>query len=233
MNIFQKLLPENLYHSYLVEGDPEEAGQKLLEFLCDKKITQRSDPDLFFERYESLTIQNSREIKDWNSKLPTKENGKKICLIGANFINREAEQSLLKIIEEPGKDTYFFIITPNTSILLDTIHSRTHTLKYTNEQDKELSALAKKIIDSSIKNRLEIIANFVKENKNEDSSGSLRRCSGNLLGEIEKIIYQNFKNNTNDKKNIFVLEEIIKGKKYLNSVGASAKMILEHIALIL
>lgn len=233
MNIFNKLIPENLYHCYVIEGDLNLAGLDLLNFLKEKKILKNNDPDFFYQRYESLTIQDSREIKNWHNQLSLKKNGKKICLIEANFINREAEQALLKIIEEPGRDTHFFIVTPNTAILKDTTKSRVHSLKYTDEQSKEISALAKEIIKSSLKVRLDIIANLIKENKNEDSSGAIRRLSFDLLGEIEKNIYSMFKKNPSNRNYIFILEEILKNKQYLNTPGASVKMILEHIAIIL
>ncbi len=233
MNIFQKLLPDDLYHSYLIEGDPENAGADLVEYLKYKKIVREKDPDLFCQTYESLTIKDSREIKEWHSQLPTKENGRKICLIGTNFINREAEQALLKIIEEPGIDTHFFIITPDTSILLDTIRSRTHSIKYEDEKSNEIIDLAKKLTTSPIKDRMEIIAEIIKNKKSEESSGPLRRYTSKLLEEIENIVYQKFKENTKNEENIFVLEEIALNKKYLNQPGAAVKMILEHIALII
>lgn len=233
MNIFKKLLPEDLYHSYLVEGSFEQAGLDLVEYLKEKKIITDNDPDFFYQRYESLTIQNSREIKSWHSQLSVKKEGKKVCLIETNFINREAEQALLKVMEEPGLNTHFFIITPNISILKDTTKSRVHSLRYLDEQNKEISEIAKKIISSPLKNRFEIISDLVKENKNEDSSGSLRRYANLLLSEIEKIVYLKFKKDLENKDNIFILEEISKNKKYLNYPGAAVKMILEHIALIL
>ncbi len=233
MNIFNKLLPEDLYHSYLIEGDPENAGLELIEYLKNKKIIKDNDPDFFYQKYESLTIKDSREIKEWHSRLPTNENSRKICLVGTSFINREAEQALLKIIEEPGIKTHFFIITPDISILVDTIKSRTHSVKYKEEQDKEIKELAQKIISSPLKTKLDLIAKIIKDKKSEDSSGPLRRYASSLLGEIERTIYLNFKKDPKNKENIFKLKELEENKKYLNNSGAAVKMILEHIALVI
>jgi hypothetical protein len=233
MNIYNKLLPEDLYHSYLIEGDPENAGIELVQYLKYKKIIGDNDPDLFYQKYESLTIGDSREIKEWHSRLPNKENGCKICLVGTNFINREAEQALLKIIEEPGQNTHFFVITPDISILLDTIKSRTHSIKYEDEQNKEIEGLASKMLTLSTKDRLDLITKMIKDKKSEESSGPLRRYASSLIGQIENIIYQNFKKNPNNKETVFKLEELEENKKYLNNPGASVKMVLEHIALII
>lgn len=233
MNIFNKLLPENLYHSYLIEGDPENAGIELIEYLKYKKIIKDNDPDFFYQKYESLTIKDSREIKDWHSRLPSNEKSRKICLIETSFINREAEQALLKIIEEPGIRTHFFVITPDTSVLADTIRSRTHSIKHKEEQDKDIKELVSKIFSSSIKIRLDLIAKIIKDKKSEDSSGPLRRYASSLLEEIENVIYISFKKNPKNRDSIFKLRELEENKKYLNNSGASVKMILEHIALII
>lgn len=232
MNIYEKLLPDNLYHSYVIEGDPEGASEDLVQYLIKRNIIIKNDPDLFYQKYESLTIDDSREIKEWHSRLPTKSESKKICLISTNFINKEAEQSLLKIIEEPGTSTFFFIVTPDSSVLLNTTRSRVQVVKHKEAFDENLSEIANQIISLPLKDKLEIIASLVKKNKSEESSGPLRRYAINLLNEIEKQIYKNFKNEPKNKNYMFVLEELVKNKNYLNYRGASVKMILEHIAMI-
>lgn len=40
MSHFENLFPENLYHSYIVEGDPETTSRDLIEFLKKEKKYQ-------------------------------------------------------------------------------------------------------------------------------------------------------------------------------------------------
>jgi DNA polymerase III delta prime subunit len=229
---FKKLFPKNLYHSYVVEGEPESTGRELLKFLEVHGDIKSQSPDTLFQIYESFTMDNSGEIKDWHSRLGI-SGGKKICIIATKYINREAEQTLLKIIEEPTVNTHFFIVVPDASSLADTILSRAQVVKIKPNDDKDLQKLVVAFISANPKSRIEMIASIIKENKDEENSGKLRFYASSFINELENNFYQKFKN---DKKNIkarFFLEELQKVHGYLNTPGASVKMILEHLALVI
>ena len=85
-----------------------------------------------------------------------------------------------------------------------------------------------------MKDKFEIIEKLVKAHKDEDlDSGGLRYHAIDLLNSIEKVVYDNWQKNKYDKNLISILEEIGEKRAYLNQPGASVKMILEHIAIIL
>ena len=94
---FHNLFPRNLYHSYVLEGNPEEIVYSLRIYLEDRGEVNKQSEDLSLNLYDSFAIQDSQKIKEWYQNKPT-DGKKKICIIGAKFINREAEQTLLKII---------------------------------------------------------------------------------------------------------------------------------------
>lgn len=231
MNIFSKLFPENLYHSYIVEGDPDVILLSLLDFLESRIDVGIHNPDILSQNYESFSIADSYEIKEWHSKRGITDN-KRICIIGAKFINREAEQALLKMIEEPQSGTHFFIVVPNASILLDTLRSRTHIIKV-EPDESEFSTKAQEFIKAPIAKRIEIVAQLLDDNKDNDTSGKLRFEATELINELEKNMFQKFKKDKNDINIQFVLNELSSSRMYLGTPGASVKMILEHIALVL
>jgi len=139
MNTFEKLFPKDLYHSYVIEGEPNETATKLLKFLEIRGEVEKGSPDVLCQNYESFTMNDVGQIKDWHSRLGITKS-KKVCILATKFINREAEQALLKIIEEPAINTHFFIIVPDASLLLDTIISRVHVIKIKekeNDKNKE------------------------------------------------------------------------------------------------
>lgn len=232
INIFEKLFPQNLYHSYIVEGEPEILAPLLLEFLKNRGEIDPQNPDVLFQSYKSFTIDDSREIKDWHSRKGI-TNSKKVCIIATNFINREAEQALLKIIEEPNEKTHFFIIIPDSSVLLPTIISRTHTIKIEQDQNIEIQKEVINFIKSTPKERIDIVAFIIKDNKDEESSGKLRHFATLFVNGLESIFHKRFKENINDEKVKFVLNELEKARGYLSTPGASVKMILEHLALVI
>ncbi len=228
----EKLFPQNLYHSYIVEGDPQVDSSSLLSFLEVRGEVEKGSPDVLCQIYESFTMDDSREIKDWHSRKGISD-GKKVCIIATKFINREAEQTLLKIIEEPGVNTHFFIIVPDSSVLLPTIISRTHIVKIEQDKDIEIQKEAINFIKSTSKERIDIVALIIKNNKDEESSGQLRYYATTFVNGLESIFYKRFKENINDEKVKFVLVELQKARGYLSTPGASVKMILEHLSLVI
>jgi len=232
MNSLSDLFPENLYHSYIIEGDPTTAIPLLLSFLESRSDIGTQNPDILCQSYDSFTITDTPAIKDWHTKRGITDK-KRICIIGTKFINHEAEQSLLKIIEEPQINTHLFIIVPNALLLLDTIRSRTHLVKILDSEDSYFKKIANEFISSKPSERLETVAKIIDDNKDNENSGGLRFQATELINEIEKLIYEKFKKDKNNINTHFTLDELQKSRLYLSTPGASVKMILEHIALVL
>lgn len=244
LKILEQLFPGDLYHSYVVEGDPSLLANELLWFLESRGEIEKQSQDVICQMYESFTMEDSRVIKDWHNKLGI-TSGKRICILAAKFINKEAEQALLKIIEEPAIDTHFFMVVPDSSVLLPTIISRVQIVKIpahstlgvvSGNEEKIKSVEITKEASSFIKmtpvDRINKIVQIIKEKK-EDENSNLRFYVLNFINELEKDFYQKFKGNKNDKNIIFILGELEMSRKYISAPGASVKMILEHLALVI
>lgn len=224
--------PVNLYQSYIIEGEPNVLAYEILRFLENRGDIKKNSEDTLCEIYDSFFIDDSRVIKEWHNNKKVSQD-KRICVIAAKFLNREAEQTLLKILEEPQEQTHFFIILPNISSLSGTILSRSHTVKLGEETNIETQKLIDKFIKTNIKDRLDIVADIIKNKKDEDSSSVLRSYALSFINEIEKRIYEKFKNDKSNENLLKVLEQIHESRSYLNSQGASVKMILENLALMI
>lgn len=244
LKILEQLFPGDLYHSYVVEGDPSLLANELLWFLESRGEIEKQSQDVICQMYESFTMEDSRVIKDWHNKLGI-TSGKRICILAAKFINKEAEQALLKIIEEPAIDTHFFMVVPDSSVLLPTIISRVQIVKIpahstlgviSGNEEKiksvEITKEASSFIKMTPADRINKIVQIIKEKK-EDENSNLRFYVLNFINELEKDFYQKFKGNKNDKNIIFILGELEMSRKYISVPGASVKMILEHLALVI
>lgn len=228
---FDKIFPKDLYHSYVIEGNPEILPDILRGFLESKGEIDVNSSDLLINLYDSFAISDCDFIKEWHKSMPI-SGKKKICIIGTKFINREAEQSLLKIIEEPNLHTHFFIVVPDSSLLLSTILSRVHLIKnivIENELDQSVTDFLK----CDVKSRMNIVENLIKEFKDNDNSGGLRNKAISLVNGIEKEVYKKWKEDLNNENLKFMLNELKNCRMYLSTPGASVKMILEHLALII
>ncbi len=229
---FEKLFPENLYHSYIVEGDPTTTPLLLRKFLEERGDITQNSVDVLCQIYDSFSISDSPLIKEWHSECGITK-GKKVCILGAKFINHDAERTLLKILEEPKPNTHFFIIVPNSLMLLDTIRSRVHIVKVSNANEKSSVELTKEFLVSSVSDRIKIVSQIIEDNKKNEDSANVRFQAIAFLNNLEAFVYEKFKNNRQDKNTIFLLEEIRKCREFLSIPGASVKMILEHIALMI
>ncbi len=232
MSILANLFPKDLYHSYIVEADPSDTVFLIRDFLIERGDIESVNSGVLCQIYDGFNIEDGRMIKEWHSRKNNTEY-KNICIIGAKFINHDAEQTLLKILEEPQENTHFFIVVPNSQFLLDTIVSRSHVVKL----DSESTLISKKDIETFYKNkakdRIELVAKMIEKYKDAEGSGGLRYEAINLVNGLESMVYNKFKKDVNNEENKFVLGEIAKARDYLSLPGASVKMILEHIALVL
>ena len=107
------------------------------------------------EKEEFLLVQATQAIKE--AYIATSEK-KYIFLCGSTF-RKEAQNSLLKILEEPPKNVIFIIITNSKSSLLPTIYSRL-PYKYLKK-----SILRNESILDINKLDLKDIYNFLKDNQ--------------------------------------------------------------------
>ena len=221
---------ENLHHAYCIEGEKGAVYQKLCVFLEDElKIKTKGNPDFSYLDFETLTIDEGRILKDRQQK-KSFTGGRKIFVVATNFITREAQNSLLKIFEEPTEGTHFFLILPSSRVLIPTLRSRLEITQLggkaskLGEEDLNRKKI-KKFIESSKSERLIFLKDIIESKDKQEAIVFLDEIEMYLAGETD---FQKI-----GKGRTSVFNEIIKAKDYLGDRGSSVKMILEHISLIL
>lgn len=213
-----------LHHAYVIEGYHDEIAPALI--LSIEKhlgITAKGNPDFAIVRYDSFSIDEARMLKDVQTRAAW-GGEHKIFVISAASFTHEAQNALLKTFEEPTAGTHFFIIVPRAEILLPTLRSRVLVIGSSSAHgDDESKALAEKLLSATLENRFALIKKLVEKKDKE----LFRR----ILGDIEQVLYARTKGKrTEMSSNVF--EEIHKAKTYLATRGASPKMILEHIMMV-
>ena len=231
---FSFLDKKNLHHAYLIEGEYGIVAPVLIAYLKKSKIIA-SDSDLYQSFAETFSIDLSRVIKSQQ----VEKSASKFFILGANFFGREAANALLKVFEEPTAGVHFFLITPNPHLLPATLRSRLQKVSADNKKTiiPEVSAYAKQFLGANKANRIkmldEVIKKFKKEKESKDEETGekgLKSWAIELLNAVEIIFHQN---NLDIKSKLFEFEELQKCRGYMSDNGASAKMLLEHLALIL
>jgi DNA polymerase III delta prime subunit len=232
MDTLEQLFPEDLYHSYIVEGNVDNILPLLEEFLIARGYIVPGSQDVLSQQYDIFTIGDSSLIKEWHNNRGGSDT-KSICIIGTQFINHDAERTLLKMLEEPRENTHFFIVVPNAQVLLDTIRSRAHIVSIDTLDAIDIYKEAIAFIKAVPKDRIDIVAKLIDENSDGENSGKLRSAALIFINNIEACIYKKFTEDTMKEKYLPILAQLQKNREYLGTPGASVKMILEHIALVI
>lgn len=162
-----------LNHAYLFDG-PAGIGKKTIaeifaqmimctdidkssDFLapcgnCDNCVMfrEKTHPDYHFFSTENETIK-IKEIRDFfeNINLTPHYSVKKIYVIdGAEKMTTQAQNCILKTLEEPPSDVVIILLTANKEMLLETINSRVLTYSFKKYSKEEI----KQAVEESLEN---------------------------------------------------------------------------------
>ena len=138
---------------------------------------------------KDIKIEQARNLVKFLNKSTYARNLKIVMIDNAENLNLNSSNALLKAIEEPKDNTFFFIINNSASNILDTIKSRCSEFKFF------LSISEKKTIFSNIikQYKKDFIISTILENYYFDTPGNLVKCVLSL-----------------DKANISITENTIK-----------------------
>jgi hypothetical protein len=234
-----------LHHAYGLLGDKEMVKEELYTFLNkDLKFPVADNPDFWQGDFNVFKVDDSRALIKVHLKKAIKYE-RKVFVIFTNFMTAPAQNSLLKIFEEPQADTVFFLVMPGISDLLPTLRSRLilgqNTVDPTHNRPVHQNghpSLTKEGVDgrysvplysetflsAKIGKRLEIVAKIQKDIKEEKLTKS---DALNFVKSLEKEMSKG------KKKDYQAIESLEKAISYLNDEAPSIKVILEHLALIL
>ena len=138
-------------------------SDNIISFIADQKKTFQTSSFTTFEILPSPSI-GIEEVREIKKKLRFKSYQKIINLIIIYDIHKattEAQNALLKILEETPADTLFILTSSNIELILPTVISRCRIIKDTFHQketptDDKTIALLREVLQSSPGARLQI-----------------------------------------------------------------------------
>lgn len=211
--------PDHLHHAYLIAGDSTVVVPHIENFLITKlSFPVVGNPDYWRETQETFGIDESRAISEIHRGHPV-VHSRRIIIIEAQSITHEAQNALLKVLEEPVSHTHFFLIVPNESDLLPTVLSRLFIIK--NEQSDSDATLGKNFLNMSISDRMVFVSKLA-ENKEKKQIDMFIRS---LIFAFRPYLTAN----TLDSH--IYMEKLLAVHEYIRSRGASVKALLEYVAL--
>ena len=228
---------ENLHHAYLLLGNRDFLLPKVIELIEGLGTTTVANPDFFKLEIDTFKIEDARNLKSLTSEktFASGEDTKKVFVIAANQFLLEAQNTLLKIFEEPAENVHFFVISGNEQAFIPTLLSRFFVIKSEESISarQDLAEAENAFLNMNLAQRIEFIKNMLAEAKEEDeeegTADSPRTVALNFLNGIERSLYQKFLNNKFTKLEVF--EHIFKVRHNLRQPGSAPKMLLESVAL--
>ncbi len=212
-----------IYHANIFIGEADLELPKILNdhlgFLVER------NPDYNIIEADAFGINEARDLEEWAIRKPI-AGDKKVLYVETNSITFEAQNALLKVLEEPLEGTYFFIKLPNLGNVLPTLLSRVRIFDlheaHNNKKNKEELA-AHQFINNNIDTRLSQIKSL---SKKEDKF-SIKNFLGLLEKEYYRSQYRDYPKNAHNMKHILI------AKKMSSIRGGSSKMVLEWLASVL
>lgn len=208
-----------LHHAYLFPRS-REINDSVVKFIEGTLLMPiRGNPNVTVFSEDAFTIDFARALKESESRVAS-DGGRKVFLISFNFITREAENALLKVLEEPSAGAHFFLMTPFGDRLLPTLRSRlciVETSTAENLSDVDIKGFLK----ATKPERIRLIQKMIED---KDKSSAII-----FLNSLERELYLLFKRG--DIKDVRVFESIRDARSYMSDRAPSLKMLLENIAL--
>lgn len=225
----------NLHHAYLIEGAKEEIVLEILKFFEDLGIKTIGNSDFIHINLDSFKVEDARNLKSYGAQKSFSIE-KKIIIVSTNNFLLEAQNSLLKIFEEPIDNTHFFIVVPDANSLLKTFISRFYFISTRSDLVEETKEV-EKFLAMPLRSRIDFIKELLTEQEEEEVaeneiivSDSIRSKALKFLNALETQLHNKISKTVFD---IQVFEHIFKVREFLRMPGSSTKSLMESIALIL
>lgn len=268
----------NLVHSYMFVG-PDGIGKKLFAdvfskmILCENqddlcnncssciRFNSNNHPDFMMidsEDSKSIRIGQIRLLQEKIAEKPIISNKKVYTINDADFMTVEAQNCLLKTLEEPPEYAVLILILSNESKLLNTIKSRCtkivfnklkneELLKYANIHNMNVNSNLLGTCEGSIAKLLSLNSNLtlynsldlIIDNLNDkdivdvwNDSEVLYKSKDNILDLLDyfNIIFMNKLRDTNDNRYIDAIKIVEKTKNRL-SANANYDMCIDNLLL--
>jgi DNA polymerase III delta prime subunit len=208
---------------------------EILKFCESLDIKTSGNPDFCHISIDNFKIDEAFDLRGMSSNKAF-SSLKKVFVISVNSFTLDAQNVLLKMFEEPIENTHFFLVVPDSNMLLKTLISRFYLIKNAPTEVGVPTEVGKaeKFIKMSLKNRLDFIKELLpkkeEESEEEISIESNRSKALKLLNTLESVLHSKMSKRPFDTR---IFEHFFKVREFLRMPGSSAKTLMESVALII
>ncbi len=231
------------HHAYGIYGELAGIVPRAVDFIEKTHgIVCAGNPDFEVATYDTFSVADARALVARASLLPF-AGDTKVLIIATRRIYGEAQNALLKLLEEPPAGTIIVIAIAHATMLLPTVLSRLIPISLSVSQtgaisqDPETVKVTEAVRTFLQNNQAERTAYIKKAFTGNTTSPHLLRENGALfLDIVEKFVYEVYEG-SNDAvvKNTLreALRDIETLRQYLYEKVTQARMLFEHLAIVL
>ncbi len=230
---------KSTFHSILIFGGDSTFRQAEVETLIEADHgPEKQDVILIESEGRSIGIDKIRELKEWMSLKPSKGTRKTAVIFEASEMTIEAQNSLLKTLEEPPISALIILTAQNKQVLLPTIVSRcflkelkSHPTKkeeLAGEENKSILSI-KYVLNLSTKDKLDLIEESAKKITNREE---ILPLIDGWIGQIREDIINDVSSRNDGLKNkVAIIDQLINAKSVISETNASIRLLIESLLL--
>jgi DNA polymerase III delta prime subunit len=206
--------------AYLIEGSTEKIAA-VNEYLSKRGVEVHANPDIFVQTFKHYGIDEARALRA-RASLRATGGGTRIFVIALSTITAEAQNALLKTLED-GSEAIFFIIVPSPHALLPTVRSRVQMLALTSVA-REGIVDTEAFVKATAEKRLEMLKPlFEKDDDEKRDIGAIIT----FLSSLERTLGKRGARTSRTG-----LKAVYRARAYVGDKGALVKPLLEQVALL-
>ncbi len=223
--MLEEILKRGLEHprSYLIRGEREVLKETLFGAIeAIWGLIMGGNPNVF-SIDGHMNVEEARRLIEFASMSPLGTDKLKMIILSAERMTKQAQNTLLKLTEEPSASLRIFVIVPKDVELLPTLISRLEDISnaFPSTDSGQVKTDAGNFLSMGLKDRFKLAE---KISKVDDET-----ALDVFLRDLEKKIYKQKYNNFLDKQKTF--EAIDFAKKISSSQSRPKRMILEALAI--
>lgn len=221
-------MSENFFHAYIVGGVREDTEPFIDNLISNNNKNKKDTFEIIKSEHVIFTIEHVRAFREWQ-QLRSLET-KKIYVVFVAFMTNEAQNALLKTLEEPSENTHIIVSIPKPETLLQTILSRVQLLYVPQNKNNGVKNI-KDFLNMGVGERLDYVKKICAKDEDEYASAKARERAVDFFNDLENYISYEIKKI--DKNHAKHYEQILSLKKNLYTPSVSIKNILETVALVM
>ncbi len=220
-------IPSRCYNRSMLVGNVQFVSGRasmlplVLRELEKSGVEVSGNPDVYIRHVGNFGIDEARDLT-MKAVLRPVAGGRRYFLIVVDAITAEAQNALLKTLEETPGDAMFIFIHPVPQTLLPTVRSRAQMVRL-GESAEESMIDARQFLNATPAKRLDMLKPILEKGDDERRDfGAIIEFLSSLERELDGV-----------KRSASALHAVYRARRYIGDRGALVKPLLEQVALLI